>query len=798
MESFEEIADEEVPKEPRIYVSQSLRRLTREILATKTQNCFTQTKRTEITMIQIAFSIGLDSIWRFPYLCHRNGGGSFILVYFFMLLLFGIPLLYIEMIMEQWLRVDNVRIWKQLVPWLGGIGYASIMVCILVSLYNSVIIVWSLSYLSHSFDHPLPWNECPLVKNINVTDLSCLRTVSHQYFWYHTTLSASGHIEEGVKALVLHLTLGIFAAWFLLFLIMITGLKVSIPMLIFSVFLLYILLCLFIRSLFLEGAIASLRRMVTIELSAWASLDLWRQAGSHVLYSLGLGMGTIINLSSCKTGGSNYAQVASLMALVNLVTSLLATSIIFIVLGFWAATSGHACVEKGVSKLMKLIDDGVLPQDAKPPENILLQPPLDYLDWISNLPRHLQDQVIRFSPSCSIKAQKEKFMEGPGLAFAAFSQVVSLFPASSLWAILFFLTLAVTELSTLIRILEGIVVPFQNSIFRNYPQLLSGTTDSHPSENPALLPPVPRSPPISRARSTPDPALHIHLSVAKPASALAVVCLGGFLGSFVFTSRPGSYIMSLFDDRLVPLTLITIVAFQNVALAWIYGAKRFREEISSELGHFLWSFFTFLLCYMTLPGLLALLIICLIQLYQRVPPYYIAWNSSVTQEVKQPYPQNTLGWVTFLSILTLLPIPVHPLYQWWHLQDHIASERFEKPLSKKMPLAPIKHFAWPKHRLVKSNFKMQEGNSESSLKAFSLTLDKGPDVVPLRQSNLPSSVTSQDSSWLSLPRISSLTSMLSIRSASLVPSRQVSPISTEIDNSDKHGETKENHKKSVQ
>lgn len=115
-----------------------------------------------------------------------------------------------------------------------------------------------------------------------------------------------------------------------------------------------------------------------------------------------------------------------------------------------------------------------------------------------------------------------------------------------------------------------------------------------------------------------------------------------------------------------------------------------------------------------------------------------------------------------------------------------------------MPLAPIKHFAWPKHRLVKSNFKMQEGNSESSLKAFSLTLDKGPDVVPLRQSNLPSSVTSQDSSWLSLPRISSLTSMLSIRSASLVPSRQVSPISTEIDNSDKHGETKENHKKSVQ
>lgn len=62
--------------------------------------------------------------------------------------------------------------------------------------------------------------------------------------------------------------------------------------------------------------------------------------------------------------------------------------------------------------------------------------------------------------------------------------------------------------------------------------------------------------------------------MAKPAFATALVCLGGFLGSLIFTSHPGSYIMSLFDECLVPLTLIIIVAFQNVALAWIYGARR--------------------------------------------------------------------------------------------------------------------------------------------------------------------------------------------------------------------------------
>ncbi|XP_047565325.1 orphan sodium- and chloride-dependent neurotransmitter transporter NTT5-like isoform X3 [Lutra lutra] len=691
-----ELSEEKTYTQPRNSSLPSWKLTAREILATKTQNYFAQMKRTKNILMQVAFSIGLGSVWRFPYLCHRNGGGNFILMYFFMLCLFGIPLLYMEMIMGHWLRVDNIRVWKQLVPWLGGIGYASILVCILISLYHSVIITWSISYLGNSFDNSLPWNQCPLVKTINVT------------------------------------------AWCILFLIMITGLKTSVLILVFTVFLpCILLLCFLIQSLFLEGAVASLRHMVTTELSAWASLDLWRQAGGHVLYSLGLGMGTTINFSSYKAGEDNYIQVASLMALVNLGTSLLVTSIIFIVLGFWATTSGPTCVEKSVSKLMKLIKRGVLPQDAKPPEDILLLPPLDYLEWISHLPQHLQNQIIRFSPSCSIKTQKGKFMEGPGLAFAAFSQAVSLFPGASFWAILFFLTLVITGLNTLIRILESITYPLQNSIsiFRRYPKLLS-----------------------------------------------VFVCLGGFLGSLIFTSHAGSYVMSLFDDCLVPLTLIIIVAFQNVALAWIYGARRVREEIFGDLGRLLWSFLTVLWCYVTLPGLLALTTISLMQLYQTEPPYYIAWNSSMSHEVKQPYLQGTLSWVTFLSVLAFLPIPIYPLQHWWYLQDHIASDPFEKLQSKKIPLVPPK--PWPKHGM-----KSQEGNKDSSSKRRSLSLTRGPNLNSWWRFNLP--LSSQSSSWFSLPVMNSQTSTLSTRSFSLPVSRQVSPALTPVDNSDQHVKTKD-------
>lgn len=58
---------------------------------------------------------------------------------------------------------------------------------------------------------------------------------------------------------------------------------------------------------------------------------------------------------------------------------------------------------------------------------------------------------------------------------------------------------------------------------------------------------------------------------------------------------------------------------------------RVREEIFGDLGRLLWSFLTVLWCYVTLPGLLALTTISLMQLYQTEPPYYIAWNSSMVR-----------------------------------------------------------------------------------------------------------------------------------------------------------------------
>lgn len=97
-------------------------------------------------------------------------------------------------------------------------------------------------------------------------------------------------------------------------------------------------------------------------------------------------------------------------------------------------------------------------------------------------------------------------MESPGLAFAAFSQAASLLPGTSFWAILFFLTLCITELRTFIRVSQGIIFPLQNSmsVFRTRLSVLSGAVDSRPAA-------APRPPALGRVSCRPLPRLRPNL-----------------------------------------------------------------------------------------------------------------------------------------------------------------------------------------------------------------------------------------------------------------------------------------------
>ncbi|XP_029564942.1 sodium-dependent neutral amino acid transporter B(0)AT2 isoform X2 [Salmo trutta] len=565
--------------------------------------------KVEYFLAQVGFSVGLGNVWRFPYLCHQNGGGAFLLLYVLLMILVGIPLFFLELAAGQSIRQGSIGVWKHISPKLAGIGYSSCVVCFFVALYYNVIIGWSLFYLGNSFQYPLPWQECPEHGNITVKE--CVASGATTYFWFRKALNITDSINE-MGEFNLVITCCLLAAWTIVCLGMFKGIKSSAKVMYFSsVFPYVVLLCFLIRGLMLEGAAEGIKYMFYPKLEIWGEVQVWRQAATQVFFALGLGFGSVIAYSSYNPRSNNCHRDALTVSTINFLTSVLATLVVFAVLGFRAREVAMRCVTHNLEKLSEQFSVGPLDRDLLPVFNIS-DPSLEvleaYREWFNvhgaKVPGNLTD--------CSLENVMNKGVEGTGLAFIAFTEAMTLFPGSPFWSALFFLMLLNLGLSTMFGTMEGILTPLTDNF----------------------------------------KVLKRHKTILTVCS-----CIIGFLIGMLFTQRCGNYFVMMFDDYSATLPLIIVVVFECFSVSWVYGADRFLDDIEKMLHwrppvvyKYLWKY----VCLLAMLGLLgaSLLKMC----FKR--PTYTAWNRETASEVTLDYPDWALGVLAVLIIFATLPVPL--------------------------------------------------------------------------------------------------------------------------------------------
>ncbi len=181
------------------------------------------------TMFVLAASgaaVGFNNLWQFPYIAGEYGGGAFVIVYFFCILLIGLPLLMAEVMLGRAGRASPVFAFYHLTEqararhfWVF-VGALGILGGFLIFSYLSVIAGWTMAYTLRS--------ALGVFSGLTADGISSLFTAlvndpEKQLFW-HTlfvvmTMVAGGRgLRLGLEPVIRHAAPVMFILLFILFL----------------------------------------------------------------------------------------------------------------------------------------------------------------------------------------------------------------------------------------------------------------------------------------------------------------------------------------------------------------------------------------------------------------------------------------------------------------------------------------------------------------------------------------------------------------------------------------------------
>ncbi|TNN36186.1 Sodium-dependent noradrenaline transporter [Liparis tanakae] len=278
-------------------------------------------KKIDFLLSVIGFAVDLANVWRFPYLCYKNGGGAFLIPYILFLVIAGMPLFYMELALGQYNREGAATIWK-ICPIFKGVGYTVIIIALYVGFYYNVIIAWSLYYLFSSMSTELPWLHCNNPWNSpNCTDPKLLNGSvignGTAYAKYKITPAAEYyergvlhlHQSRGINDLGLprwELTLCLVIVVFILYFSLWKGVKSSGKVVYITATMPYVVLfVLLIRGITLPGSMDGIRAYLHIDFKRLKNLEVWIDAATQIFYSLGAGFGVLIAFASYNKFDNN-------------------------------------------------------------------------------------------------------------------------------------------------------------------------------------------------------------------------------------------------------------------------------------------------------------------------------------------------------------------------------------------------------------------------------------------------------------------------------------------------------------
>uniref|UniRef100_A0A667ZDL7 Transporter n=1 Tax=Myripristis murdjan TaxID=586833 RepID=A0A667ZDL7_9TELE len=370
----------------------------------------TWTRQMDFIMSCVGFAVGLGNVWRFPYLCYKNGGGVFLIPYMLIVFIGGIPVFFLEIALGQFMKQGGVSAWN-IAPLFKGLGLASMVIVFFCNTYYIMILVWGLYFLLHSFTNPLPWATCGHTWNTpnctqdfrrachNRSTAHCMDAEGMRSpvieFWERKVLRLSGGLDEPGD-ISYEMVLCLIVTWIVVYFCIWKGVKSTGKVVYFTALFPYlVLVVLLAHGVTLPGALNGIVYYLKPDWSKLGEAQVWIDAGTQIFFSYAIGLGALTALGSYNRFHNNCYQDAFVLALINSGTSFFAGFVVFSVLGFMAAEQGV-----DISKVAE---------------------------------------------------------SGPGLAFIAYPKAVTLMPLAPLWAALFFFMLLVLGLDSQFVGVEGLI-----------------------------------------------------------------------------------------------------------------------------------------------------------------------------------------------------------------------------------------------------------------------------------------------------------------------------------------------------